>query len=74
MRKLKRWQAGILVFTVLDFVLSLVISASVAYINLGPGAFPNPWLHNWSMAFLISWPCVLVMAPIGQRVMAAISE
>lgn len=50
--------------------MSCAMSALITFINVGASAFPMPWLRNWGVAFVIAFPVVLVLAPLGQRLIA----
>ncbi len=50
--------------------MSCVMSALITYINVGPAAFPMPWMKNWLLAFVIAFPTILVLAPFGQKLIA----
>lgn len=53
--------------------MSCLMSALITFINVGAAAFPNPWLKNWLVAFVIAFPTVLLLAPLGQKLIARIT-
>ena len=74
MKKLPRRHAPKLFALFMAACMSGLMSALLTFINIGVGAFPQPWLHNWGIAFCIAQPCILVLDPIGQRVVAHLTE
>lgn len=68
--KLPRRHAPKLFALFMASCMSCLMSAFITFVNLGAGAFPHPWLHNWGLAFCVALPCVMLLAPIGQRFVA----
>ena len=64
-----------LVFAVfMAFTMSMLMSAMVTLLNLGLAGFPWRWLRAWSIAFTVALPLILVLAPLGRRFAAAVTE
>lgn len=59
---------------IMSFILSLLMTCWVTYINLG---LSNMFLQQWGRAFLLAWPAAgivsFVFGPIAQKISAKIS-
>lgn len=60
--------------TFMALSMSCLMSALITWINVGASAFPMPWLRNWGVAFVIALPTILVLAPVGHRLIDRITE
>ena len=58
----------------MSFTMSMLMSAMVTLLNLGSAGFPDRWLRAWGIAFCVALPLVLILAPIGRRLVARITE
>ena len=56
------------------FCMSMIMSAIVTMLNLGAAGFPERWLRAWSIAFSIAFPLILVLAPLGRKFAAAVTQ
>ena len=72
--KLPRQHAQKFFAAFMALCMSCLMSALITWINVGSAAFPMPWLKNWGLAFIIALPAILVLAPIGQRLVAHLTE
>ncbi|HSW11633.1 MAG TPA: DUF2798 domain-containing protein [Solimonas sp.] len=72
--KIPRRHAPRLFALFMAFSMSMLMSAVLTLVNLGPAGFPGPWLHAWTVAFIVALPLILLLAPLGQRFVAAITE
>lgn len=54
--------------------MSGIMSLLLTLLNVGTRAIPWQWLHNWGIAFVIALPCILLLAPIGRRLVTKITE
>lgn len=55
-------------------VMSFVISGALVFINLGLiDDFLKVWLISWGKAFVIAFPCVIVVAPLAAKLASIIS-
>ena len=63
-----------LVFSfIMAFLMSLVISGVLTFINLGLiKGFALIWLANRGKALVVAYPCVLAISPVATRLTKAI--
>ncbi|MBK8197402.1 MAG: DUF2798 domain-containing protein [Acidobacteria bacterium] len=48
--------------------MSFLMSGAITALNIGlPPDFVSRWLHSWSIAFVIAYPVILVVAPMARR-------
>ena len=73
MRLPRRFQNVAFVFF-MALTMSMIMSAIVTMLNLGWAGFPLRWLRAWGIAFSFAFPLILILAPVGQRFAAAITE
>ena len=70
---LPRRYADLAFATFMAFSMSMLMSSMITAINLGAAGFPERWLRAWGIAFTVALPLILVLAPIGRRLVEKIS-
>lgn len=71
---MKKYQPKIQALIMSGF-MSFVVSGIITYINLGAvNFFIQKWLHAWMIAYSISFPSLLAIAPIALRISCLIAS
>lgn len=53
--------------------MALMMSGIMTYFHFGIHAtFISKWLHSFLVAYLIAFPCVLVLAPLNHKIVGVI--
>ncbi len=48
--------------------MSFLMSGAITALNIGlPPDFIQRWIHSWSIAFVLAYPAILVVAPLARR-------
>lgn len=55
--------------------MSFLMSGAITALNIGlPPDFLSRWMHSWSIAFIIAYPAILIVAPIARRLALKVAE
>lgn len=55
--------------------MSFLMSGAITALNIGfPPDFTGRWMHSWSIAFVIAYPTILVVAPVARRIALKLVE
>lgn len=58
---------------IMALVMSFIVSGALVFINLGlVDNFIKIWAISWGKAFVLAYPCVVVLAPIAGKITAKI--
>lgn len=68
----KRYYRFVFAF-IMGLVMSFIMSGALVFINLGlVDKFFEIWLISWGKAFVLAYPCIIVVAPIAGKITAKI--
>ncbi|MFU8818281.1 MAG: DUF2798 domain-containing protein [Desulfurivibrio sp.] len=74
MVKLTPRHAPVLLAFFTSLLMSLLMSAVITLINLGPVEdFFRRWMTAWITAFVIAFPSILLVLPVARRIVARLT-
>lgn len=57
----------------MGLAMSFIMSGALVFINLGlVENFFSIWLSSWGKAFVLAYPCIIIIAPIAGKLTAKI--
>lgn len=73
--RLSTRQARVAFALFMAFNMSGVMSLVITLFNLRAGWTISHWaLHAWPLAFAVAFPLILILAPIGQKLVARLTQ
>ncbi|CAD7289392.1 DUF2798 domain-containing protein [Campylobacter suis] len=60
---------------IMALFMSFIISGALSFLNLGlVDDFIKIWIINWGKAFVLAYPCVLIISPLATKMTKAICK
>ncbi|MGH8529322.1 MAG: DUF2798 domain-containing protein [Nevskiales bacterium] len=67
-------QARIAFALFMAFMITMIMSFVITLFNLRAAWTLGHWLQAWALVFVIAFPLILVLAPIGQKLVGRFTQ
>lgn len=54
--------------------MSMIMSLVITLFNLRADWTASHWLHAWALAFVVAFPLIMILAPLGQRLVGRFTQ